>query len=335
MFFFSCFLYTHTYIHRYTRGLALLLFNEVLSQEEMTRKDKMRTVGVAIEMLSALAFLVHVGRESDKELSMNVRDVARAQEILLQKRKSNSSTEKYVMKAADVVVKMMSSTGESHLLTGSRDSCEFSHIVWEEFLCANHIVDDLLCVSVHDATKRIQHYVGDHDAMLKISTESSSASLKDFLISFKLYRGIKHFEGDNHFATQSTWIKPLQQVKENVVYFEVNDYLMDNVNHWMKTHNQRRLSPNMPTWQSMISRENSAISNSWQQFIKSQLKAYLMDTKLNHTFRKDAIELYQEDINLYNELRPEFYRAGEKRALEYGDIVCKSASIVGSLVDKL
>jgi len=179
--FFSCFLYTHTYIHRYTRGLALLLFNEVLSQEEMTRKDKMRTVGVAIEMLSALAFLVHVGRESDKELSMNVRDVARAQEILLQKRKSNSSTEKYVMKAADVVVKMMSSTGESHLLTGSRDSCEFSHIVWEEFLCANHIVDDLLCVSVHDATKRIQHYVGDHDAMLKISTESSSASLKGML----------------------------------------------------------------------------------------------------------------------------------------------------------
>jgi len=164
---------------------------------------------------------------------------------------------------------------------------------------------------------------------------TASASLKDFLINFKLGKGIEFFEGDNHYALQSTWIKPLQQVKENVVYFEVNDYLMDNLNHWMKTHNQRRLGPNNPTWQPMNNRENSAITNSWQQFIKSQLKAYLMDSKLNHTFRNDAIELYQEDINLYNELRPEFYRVGEQRALEYGDIVCKSASIVGSLVDKL
>jgi hypothetical protein len=158
---------------------------------------------------------------------------------------------------------------------------------------------------------------------------TSSSSLSDFLVSLNLSKGLEYFNGDNHYAPQGTWIRPLQQVKTNVVYFEVNDYLMDNLNHWMRTHNTNKKMAYEPKY----NKENSSRTNFWQQFVNSQLKVYLMDTKLNHTFRNDAISLYQEDIDLYNELKPQFYQGGQKRAIEYGDMVCKSASVIGSLID--
>ena len=119
---------------------------------------------------------------------------------------------------------------------------------------------------------------------------------------------------DNHLTPQSYWLKPVQKVKQDIVYFELDDYLTENFNHYLKSISNTDLGID-PI------RENNSRNNSYQLFVKNYIRPMITNPVLNHPFHQQAKEIYKTDLEMYESLKPKFYRAGEQELLGKNDFL--------------
>lgn len=112
---------------------------------------------------------------------------------------------------------------------------------------------------------------------------------------------------ENHLVPQSYWISEIMKVKDNLVFFEVNDSLHDNVTHY--------ISDQIGTeFKTSGGRANNSYDKPISMFTNSYLKAKICDSSSNSPLRQSALEIYKEDIELYNSLKSNFYTLGEDQS---------------------
>lgn len=143
---------------------------------------------------------------------------------------------------------------------------------------------------------------------------SHSDNLYEFIWSFMRQDHTPKFISDNHLTPQSYWLEPVQKVKQDIVYFEVDDYLTENFNHYLKSRSNTDLV--MTT-----SRQNDSRQNSYQTFVKNYIRPMITNPVLDHPFHQQAKEIYQTDLEMYESLKPQFYRAGEQELLKQNDFL--------------
>ncbi len=136
----------------------------------------------------------------------------------------------------------------------------------------------------------------------KISKSNTLYDLMNNIFGYEDYDGPL---ADNHLAPQAYWINEIMKVKDNLVFIEVNDFTHDNVAHYISNHIQKPFVTD-------ITRANNSYDRPISMFTKSYLKAKICDVSSNSPLRQSALETYKEDIELYNRLKPEFYRGGEQ-----------------------
>lgn len=116
---------------------------------------------------------------------------------------------------------------------------------------------------------------------------------------------VDHVFHDNHLVPQTHWLSEIMKVKDNIVFFEVNDFLTDNLIHFISNHIQQPFELDQ-------TRANTSYSKPISMFTKSYLKAKICDKDSNSPLRQSALEVYHEDIELYNSLKPKFYTLGQE-----------------------
>lgn len=116
---------------------------------------------------------------------------------------------------------------------------------------------------------------------------------------------------ENHLVPQVYWVSEIMKVKDNIVFFEVNDFLHDNVTHYISNHTGTNFEVEP-------SDDHNRANNSYDKpvalFTKSYLKAKICDEASNSPLRQSALEIYDKDIELYNSLKSKFYTLGQEEA---------------------
>ena len=122
------------------------------------------------------------------------------------------------------------------------------------------------------------------------------------------YEGYPEKIRENHLVPQTYWINEIMKVKDNLMFFEVNDFLHDNVMHYISNHTGT-------IFETEGNRANNSYDKPISLFTKSYVQAKICDESSNSPLRESALEIYQEDIELYNSLKPKFYTLGQKDSI--------------------